>query len=159
MGTLTANATANLSANGNSTATGSITWSAPSLPDGITAWDSIVISGSWSWRGKGSINNVTINGTATSDSTPFSINLGTSATPPITVTCRGGNKNATGNNFSWSDLIVTYTYTDLTSKAFYVKANGVWTPHSAVYKKINGSWVLQEDLESVIESNKNYVKG
>ena len=160
MGVITVNATANLSANGNSTATGSITWSVPSLPDDVSQWDSVVISGSWSWNGKGNIREVIINGTSTSVDTPFSINLNTSTAPPISITCQGGNKNATGANFAWSDLVVTYSYTDPASgSVLHVKVNGTWIQASEVYKKINGSWVLLEDLESAVESNMNYVRG
>lgn len=108
--TLTANATATISANGTSTTTGSISWTAPSLPSGVTSWDSIVISGTWTWSGKGNVT-VTINGTATSTGTPFNITLSKTQTSPLSITCRGNNKNATGSNFTWQSLIVTYTYT------------------------------------------------
>lgn len=109
-GTLTANATASLTARGTTTATGSISWTAPSLPDGVAAWDSVVISGTWTWGGKGSITRVTINGTNTSDSIAFSVNI-SGKSSPLSITCVG-NKNATGSNFTWSDFVVTYTYTE-----------------------------------------------
>lgn len=109
MGTLIANATASLTATGNSTATGSISWTVPSFPSGIVSWDSVVISGTWTWGGKGNISRVKINGTNTSNGVAFSINLSTSQTSPLSITCVG-NKNATGANFTWSNLKVTYTY-------------------------------------------------
>lgn len=108
-GTLTANASASLTAAGTSTATGSITWTAPAFPEGVTAWDSVIISGSWSWGGKGSITRVTINGTNTSDGVVFSVSIAGKSSP-LSITCVG-NKNATGNSFTWSNLVVTYTYT------------------------------------------------
>lgn len=110
MGTINVNATASLSANGTSTETGNINWTPPALPAGATSWDSITISGTWSWNGKGNINYVSINGTRTTTGSPFSISLGANAAPPITITCLGGNKNATGNRFSWSGLRVDYSY-------------------------------------------------
>lgn len=108
--TFTQNATASLTANGTSTATGSITWTAPALPEGATSWDSVIISGSWTWNGKGNISRVTINGTNTSADTPFSISIA-GKTSPLSITCVGGNKNATGANFQWSNLVVTYVCT------------------------------------------------
>lgn len=110
MGTINVNASASLSATGTSTATGSITWAAPSYPDHVTSWDSIVVSGTWSWTGQGNIQRVTINGTNTSNGVPFSVSLGTSTTSPLSISCVG-NKKATGSNFTWSNLQVTYTYT------------------------------------------------
>ena len=109
MPSVTANATANLSANGTSTASGTITWTKPTLPADATI-TSVRISGRWSWGGKGNITRVTISGVNTSADTAFDIALANSVNPPITITCVGNNKNATGSNFRWTDLIVTYTY-------------------------------------------------
>lgn len=39
------------------------------------------------------------------------------------------------------------------------KDNGAWVAATKVYKKVNGSWVLQGDLTSVFDPNTNYVKG
>lgn len=108
MATITANVTASLSANGNTTSTGSLSWTKPSIPVGATI-SSIVLTGSFTWNGKGNVT-ITINGTNCISATPFTINLPTNTTSPYSITCRGGNKNATGNNFTWSSLIVTYTY-------------------------------------------------
>ena len=158
MAIFTANATASLTASGTTTATGSITWAAPSLPDGVSAWDSVVISGTWSWGGKGSISRVTINGTNTTGYIPFEIDLGVNAAPPLTITCVG-NKNATGSNFTWSNLIVTYTYTEVAGEQFMIKQNGIWTNVQTVYKKINGVWVEQSDLASIFNEDTKYVQG
>lgn len=158
MASIVVNATASLRANGTSLSTGSITWTAPSLPSGVNAWDSIVISGSWRWTGKQTIRYVTINGTNTSSSTAFSISLGTSATSPLSISCVGGHKNATGSNFSWSDLVVTYNYTDPNANTLHVKQDGAWVKVSTVYKKVNGVWVEQTDLASVFDTTKKYIK-
>ena len=157
MAEIVVQASASLSANGTSTATGSITWTAPSLPDGISVWDSVIISGSWSWSGKGSISRVTINGVNTSEDNGFSVSLGANPSPPLSITCVGGNKNATGANFAWSNLQVSYQYSP--SKAISVKQNGSWVQASEVYKKVNGAWVKQSNLENVFETGKSYVKG
>lgn len=41
----------------------------------------------------------------------------------------------------------------------YYKNNGAWSAATAVYKKINGTWVQQSDLSSVFESGINYKRG
>lgn len=62
----------------------------------------------------------------------------------------------------------TYTYTvtgDATiavvigsaaTDKLYLKINGSWTEVQAAYKKVNGVWVLQEDLESLFDTSVNY---
>lgn len=62
----------------------------------------------------------------------------------------------------------TYTYTvtgDATiavvigsaaTDKLYLKINGSWTEVQAAYKKVNGVWVLQEDLQSLFDTNVNY---
>lgn len=154
----TANVTASLSANGTSTASGTMTWTAPSLPAGATI-TSVRISGTYSWSGRGNITRVTINGTNCSPDVAFDVALSNSVSPPITVTCVGNNKNATGNNFRWSNLIVTYTYEVPSSDTLLYKSNGAWVVASKAYKKVNGVWVEQSDLTAVFDSSKNYVKG
>lgn len=118
--TITVNASASLSANGTSTATGSMTWTAPAFPGGVTAWDDVRVSGTWSWNGKGNITRVTINGTNTSGDTAFDISIAGKSSP-LSISCVGNNKNATGANFGWSNLIVTYTYTDTSSHTLTVR--------------------------------------
>ena len=39
------------------------------------------------------------------------------------------------------------------------KDNGSWVSASKVYKKVSGSWVEQQDLTTVFDPTKNYVKG
>ena len=102
------------------------------MPDGVTFWDSVVISGQWSWNGRGNIDYVNINGTQTQDSVSFSVNI-TGKNSPLSITCRGGNKNATGNSFSWSSLIVTYTYTR------YVNISTGTVEHGTITVYPNGS--------------------
>lgn len=154
--TIVQSANATLSANGTSTATGSITWTVPSLPEGIANWDSVIISGSWSWSGKGTINGVKINGVNTSVGTNFNINLPLNATSPLSITT-SGNKNATGANFSWNNLVVTYTYTTADGKKIMLKVDGIWKKMNKVYVKQNGIWVEQTDLSNVFDVNKSYI--
>lgn len=66
-----------------------------------------------------------------------------------------------------------YTYTFITTgdatiavilgepppQTIYYKDGGSWVAVSAVYKKVNGTWVLQSNLANVFESGVNYVKG
>ena len=156
MAQLTANASASLTANGTSTATGSISWTPPTLPPDAVI-NSIAISGSWTWGGKGSITYVTINGTNTSDGIAFDITLPNNVTSPLSISCVG-NKNATGNSFTWGNLIVTYTYTVPSSETLYEKANGTWGTLSKVYKKINGTWVEQTDIASLFDNNDLFIK-
>lgn len=157
MAVITANASAVLTAAGTSAGTGYITWTAPSLPQGVSAWTSVVISGTWTWGGNGSISRVIIGSTITFDGTPFSVSLSVKQTPPLALTCTG-NKNATGSGFNWSGLTVTYTYTSADGSAVLVKVSGAWVTASAVYRKQNGSWAEVSDF-STIDTSKTFVKG
>ena len=86
----------------------------------------------------------------------------------------------TGNSYSYTVGFYTLTiYSDRISIAWtyagsgydyalhaedyriniYKSANAGWVQAQQVYKKINGSWVLQSDLSNVFDSTKNYVKG
>ena len=40
----------------------------------------------------------------------------------------------------------------------YIKENNIWKSYSKVYKKINGTWVIQNDWASVFDTNANYKK-
>jgi hypothetical protein len=40
-----------------------------------------------------------------------------------------------------------------------IKVNGSWTTVSAVYQKVNGSWVQQSNLSNLFSTTANYVKG
>lgn len=44
------------------------------------------------------------------------------------------------------------------SAKLYIKINNSWVQYSKVYIKINGSWVEQPDPNSVLSTDKNYVK-
>lgn len=108
--TVTVNASASLSATGTSTATGTISWTAPSIPSGSTIV-SVTMDVRWSWNGRGNISNLSVNGTTVPADTLTTVTLPNNVTSPVTVTCRGNNRNATGNHFTWNTLTVTYEYT------------------------------------------------
>lgn len=44
-------------------------------------------------------------------------------------------------------------------QTLYFKNNNAWVAATAVYKKVSGSWVLQQDLSTVFDSLTNYIKG
>lgn len=69
-----------------------------------------------------------------------------------------------------SGVVYTYTYIvdgDATIAVtiggslatLYFKNGSTWTAATAVYKKVNGSWVKQTDLSNVFSSGVNYRKG
>ena len=155
--TITASATAALTAAGTSTANGTITWTAPALPEGVSAWDSVVISGTWSWGGKGSVSRVTINGTNTSADIAFSVNINGKSSP-LSISCVG-NKNATGNSFTWSGLQVVYTYTEQggESNALYINIGGVIKEAETVWINRNGT--IMEIDPAEIDRTKTYHYG
>lgn len=154
MATTQVNASISMTANGNSTAYGNLIWTAPSLPNGAVISD-ISVSGTYNWNGKGSVT-VYINGESLYSGSSFNVSIGASASSPYQISCRGSNKNATGSNFSWGTLIVTYTYTAPGLDKAYVRVNGSWVEASKVYKKVSGSWVEQSDLTNVFDSGTNY---
>lgn len=172
MATIQVNGSISMTANGNSTAYGNLTWTAPSLPAGSIVSD-ISVSGTYNWNGRGNVT-VYINGESLYSGSSFDVSLGASATSPYQISCRGGNKNATGSKFSWGTLRVTYTYTvPISGNTIYIKRNGVWVEATDVlvkvngswqsvsssYKKVNGAWVEQDDKSAMFDSNAVYVGG
>lgn len=158
MATQSVNASISMTANGSTRVNGTLSWTAPSLPEGSTV-TGIAVSGTYTWGGKGNVT-VYINGQSVTSGASFNVSLGASASSPYTIQCQGNNKNATGSNFSWGTLQVTYTYDPPPgSEKIFFKSNGSWVQISKAYKKVNGSWVEQSDLTTVFNSSTNYVKG
>lgn len=58
-----------------------------------------------------------------------------------------------------TDHVIVVSPSGTPTQTIYYKDNGVWKAATAVYKKVNGSWVLQSNLSNVFDSNTNYVKG
>lgn len=57
------------------------------------------------------------------------------------------------------DMTIAVTIGTVSQSAIYFKNGSSWTQATAVYKKVNGSWVLQSNLSNVFDSNTNYVRG
>lgn len=55
-----------------------------------------------------------------------------------------------------SSITLTVVFSET---ALMLKSNGSWVTVSKVYKKVNGSWVEQDDLSSLFDTTANYVKG
>ena len=133
-----------ISANGTSVTNGTLSWSAPSLPEGVASWDSIQVKGTWSWTGRGGISYVKINNVNTTTGVAFDIGI-TGKTSPLAISCAGSNKNATGNSFTWSGLQVVYTYTEPVSQGpvqkLKVLYNGQLRTVSRIQRLSGGSLV------------------
>ena len=69
--------------------------------------------------------------------------------------------SGTSNNYYiyvyGADLTIEYTSGGVT-QTLKIKSNGNWTDVSKVYKKENGSWIEQTELNQVFDTNTNYVK-
>lgn len=66
------------------------------------------------------------------------------------------NSNRSIFYFYGADLTVTYTYKN---EKFMLKLGGSWADASRVFKKVDGIWVEQTDLSSVIPGNVRYQNG
>lgn len=131
MATVTATPTAgSLTVRGTTQKTGTISWTAPSVPSNATI-SSCVLTGTATATMSRGAATITVNGTTVTSGTQFSIDLGTAnTTTSVTTTAKGGNKNATGT-VSFSNLNYTVTYevpTVATDHEFYIQiANGAGT--------------------------------
>lgn len=85
----------------------------------------------------GAINGVTVFLTYEVNSVYYTYSTTISGDMTIAVTIGGGGTTAT----------------------MYFKNGSTWTAATAVYKKVNGSWVKQTDLSNVFSSGVNYRKG
>ena len=81
----------------------------------------------------------------------------------VTITTAGKKSSSKNSNFQ---IRVTQIYLELEyeeiiedNSIIYIKEGGNWNRYSTVYKKENGIWVLQSDLETLFDTNTNYVKG
>jgi hypothetical protein len=81
---------------------------------------------------------------------------GKSAVAPTAPTRDGYKFTGWDKTFSniTSDLTVTAQYAEIVYTPIRVKENNSWTPIAAIYKKINGIWVIQSDFETLF-SNQN----
>ncbi len=108
-GSATANGSfSNLSISGNTSKSGNITWTAPSIPDGATITSTTLTATLTVSMTKASCT-VTINGDTYYSTTSLNISLGTSIKSSLSVSAKGANKNARGT-VSMSNIIYTVTY-------------------------------------------------
>lgn len=110
MATITATPTAtSLSISGTSQKTGSISWTKPTVPTGVTITSCVLTGYVNDGMSRGSAT-VQVNGTTVTLEANFTINLGTAnTTTSVTTTGVGGNKNATGT-ITFTNLVYTVTY-------------------------------------------------
>ncbi len=122
----TSSATANgsfssLSISGNTSKSSNITWTTPSIPDGATITSTTLTATLTISMTKGACT-VTINGSNYTSTTSLNISLGTSIKSSLSVSAKGGNKNARGT-VSMSNIVYTvnYEYDDgQSSKSIYL---------------------------------------
>lgn len=109
-GSATANGSfSSLSISGTTSKSGNITWTAPSIPNGATI-TSTTLTATLTISMNRSACTVTINGSDYYSTTSLDISLGTSIKSSLSVSAKGGNKNATGT-VSMSNIIYTINYT------------------------------------------------
>lgn len=98
-----------LTVSGTTQKKGTISWTKPTVPSNATISSCALIGTATASMSKGSAT-ITVNGTAVTSGTSFTIDLGTANnTTSVTTTAKGGNKNASGT-VSFSDLVYTVTY-------------------------------------------------
>ena len=110
MATITSTPTGgNLTVNGTTQVSGTISWSKPTIPSGATISSCVLTGTATASMSKGSAT-ITVNGTTVTSGTQFTINLGTANnTTSVTTTAKGGNKQSKGT-VSFSNLVYTVTY-------------------------------------------------
>ena len=110
MATLTVNINSvSLTVSGNTTRSGNITWTTPTVPEGMTIQSCVLTGVATASMRKGSATITVNNSTVTSGST-FTIDLGTSnTTTSVPISVRGGNKNASGT-VNFNNLVYAVTY-------------------------------------------------
>lgn len=69
------------------------------------------------------------------------------------------NLVSTSNPYVFSLNSDTVLYAKFKLKyEMFLKIGGIWQKCTSVYKKIDGQWVLQENLDGLLDPNKNYIK-
>lgn len=153
-----ASATVNMpNANGTTMITGSINWTPPPAPVSVATLESVrFVCDLYSWTGKGTFT-ITVNGRQWTPGSSIDVALPLNTAPPYSITGVGGNKNATGTGYSFTNPVIIYTYSIEGGEELQLKVDGVWGTVRAVYKKINGAWAEQNDLAALFDENMNYV--
>ena len=110
MATITSTPTAgSLTISGTNKVSGTISWSAPTVPSGAIITSCILTGTATANMSKGSAK-ITVNGSSVTSGVTFTVNLGTANnTTSVTTTATGGNKNSAGT-VTFSNLVYTVTY-------------------------------------------------
>lgn len=86
--------------------------------------------------------------------------VGYGSTFGIRINCR---RNAKNTQATWTvygaEIDVTYTVPEPPSDRLYFRENGTWIEATKAYEKTNGLWVEQQDLATVFDSSKQYIRG
>lgn len=69
---------------------------------------------------------------------------------------RGVFSTSTQYYMDFYGCTLTVEYTAVAGDKFMLKTSGVWGEHTEIYKKVNGIWVLQSDIQSIIDTNMKY---
>ena len=112
MATLTANISdISLAVRATTQKTATISWTLPTVPDGMTITSCTLTGTATASMSKGAAT-ITVNGQTVSSGSNFTINLGTeNTTSSVVASVRGGNKNASGT-VTISNLVYTVAYTE-----------------------------------------------
>ena len=75
----------------------------------------------------------------------------------VTIVTTGNLDSSVKDNFQ---IRITQIYLELEYEevGHYTKINGSWQKIITIYKKVDGVWVLQSDLESIFDENVKYIK-
>ena len=155
--TQTAAASISITANGTTRVNGTLTWTAPPAPAAEATLISIVLSGGYTWDGRGNFT-LTINGQQVASGAQMNVTLPLNATSPYTITGVGGNRNATGANCNFTNLIITYTYEISGEDELIIKEGGTFTHISRVLKKQGGALVELDITEDILTTSQKLVR-
>lgn len=73
----------------------------------------------------------------------------------IRINCRRSSSSITRYMYIYgAEIEVEYT----TPEKLLVKRGGTWVPAQALYKKVNGVWVQQQDMKSALQTGVRYRK-
>lgn len=74
----------------------------------------------------------------------------------LNTTIKASSLGSCAFRFYGADFAVTYTYKN---EQFMIKVNGVYKEVARVYKRVNGVWVLQDNLSGVVDQTRRLVRG
>ena len=114
-----------LTVSGNKQVSGTISWTKPTVPSGVTISSCVLTGTATASMSKGSAT-ITVNGTTVTSGTQFTINLGTANnTTSVTTTAKGSGGNSKGT-VSFSNLVYTVTYEEASQVKTYTVTFKDW---------------------------------